>query len=53
MLPPELRPRPGEELDPTPRHHPLVRLLAIIVVLALVLTTVGVLLFTFFQPLPM
>ena len=53
VLPPELQSRPGEELNPAPRHGVGVRLLAILVVLALVVTTVGAFVFTFFWPLPM
>ena len=55
MLPPELEPRSGDEFDPepTPSHSPAVRALAIVVVLALILTTVGAVLFTVFRPLPM
>lgn len=53
MDPPELQPRPGEELDPTPGHSPALRLLAIIIVLAMLLTTVGALVFTVFRPLPL
>ena len=54
MLPPELEPRSEEELDTrTPTHGPAVRVTAIIVALALVMMTVGALLFTVFRPLPM
>ncbi len=55
VLPPELEPRSGDEFDPesTPSHSPAVRALAIVVVLALILTTVGAVLFTVFRPLPM
>ena len=55
MLPPELEPRSGDEFDPesTPSHSPAVRALAIVVVLALIFTTVGAVLFSVFRPLPM
>lgn len=55
MLPPELEPRLGDEFDPesTPSHSPAMRALAVIVVLALIFTTVGAVLFSVFRPLPM